>query len=87
MGVDETRLHRAEFVCSVEHPISRTPPCVAMERDLQWRQNAAFILDLLKVLDALTRCLDLWFSGFSIEMGRNNRTNLYRESANDCNYI
>jgi hypothetical protein len=58
--------HHTQLVCSVEHAISGAPPHVAVERDLQWRRNAALDLELLEVLDALARCLDLNDRGFSI---------------------
>jgi hypothetical protein len=51
--------HRSEFMRSIEHAVRRTPPRVAVEGDLQRRCDTTFDLELLEVLDALTRCLDL----------------------------
>lgn len=80
-------MHPLEIVCSIEHAIGCSPACVAVKGDLQWCHNAAFSLELLKILDVLARCLNLQIHESEMINGREQRSNLDCKGVNDGNYI
>jgi len=61
--------------------------CVAVKGDLQWCCNAPFNLELLEILDALTRCLNLQNHESEMINRREQRSNLDCKGANNSNYI
>ena len=49
----------SELMGSIQHPMCSAPTDIAVERDLEGGDNAALNLQLVEVLDASTRGLNL----------------------------
>jgi len=67
----------AKYLGLVEHFEGRSPSYITVQWNLQRLRNSAANLGALEVLDALSRCLDLWGIVMYVDVNFMNKSHSY----------